>query len=684
MEPTILNQRYRLVALVGAGGMATVYRGQDLLLERTVAVKFLREPYNSDTAFRERFMAEARASARLDHPNIVRIYDVGEDEKRQPFIVMEMVEGEDLKSLIRRNGPIPVPHALNLTRQICAGVGHAHRAGIIHCDLKPQNILVTTAGQIKVADFGIARAMRGDEVSEEREEVVWGSPHYISPEQALGRPPVAASDVYSIGIIFYELLTGVPPFHDADASKLALKHVQDEPTPVTALNPRVPPGLEWLVRKVLAKDPTNRFRNADQLGMALDEYIRQGDNMTLPQIPVGQSTAHLGGQNPAQSATYAASQQNTAHPAAQNTSHAPAQSARRPHTTAPVPTAEKPTQPNLEPHTQPIPIIGKADGLLWGLLIAATVLVLGLIPLWTIVYKTYSPAQPTPRTVAPTLTPTPNTEGQMVSVPNMLGLNAPDAQRLAEEAGLIVTILGEKESTDARPGSVLEQTPGAGNRVSRNTTISVTLASGRMFVMPEVVGYDIEAIQSGLESEGLLVIREEVWSTETEGTILKQIPDPGAEVRAGNTLTLTISGGVNLPIPLQVNLSDLITLEEARVSQLNYHPGDSVAVTLRWRSVQAVNSSYKVFVHLLTQDMQTLIAQQDIEPVNTMRPTNTWMPGEVINDPHQVYLPSNTAPGTYQIRVGLYDGNGRLAVTDPGKTNAVADTIFITNIEVKP
>lgn len=664
MEPTILNQRYRLVALVGAGGMATVYRGQDLLLERTVAVKFLREPYNSDAAFRERFMAEARASARLDHPNIVRIYDVGEDEKHQPFIVMEMVEGEDLKSLIRRNGPIPVPHALSLTRQICAGVGHAHRAGIIHCDLKPQNILVTPAGQIKVADFGIARAMRGDEVSEEREEVVWGSPHYISPEQALGRPPVAASDVYSIGIIFYELLTGVPPFHDADASKLALKHVQDEPTPVTALNPRVPPGLEWLVRKVLAKEPTSRFRNADQLGMALDEYIRQGDNMTLPQIPVAQNT---------HSATHAATQ---------NTAQSTAQNARRPQT-APVPSGGKPTQPNLEPHTQPVHTVGGPDGLLWGLLIAAAVLVLGLIPLWYFVYKAYTPAQ-TPRTAIPTLTPTPNTEGQMVSVPNMLGLNAPDAQRLAEDAGLRMEILGEQETTEARPGAVLEQTPGAGNRVPRDTTVGVTLAAGRTFVMPEVVGYDIAAVQSGLESEGLLVNREEIWSTETEGMILKQIPEAGTEVRAGNTLTLTVSGGINLPIPLQVNLSDKILLEEARVSHLNYHPGDSIPVTLRWQSVQAVDRSYKVFVHLLTQDMQTLIAQQDIEPVNAMRPTNTWIPGEVINDPHQVYLPSNTPPGNYQIRVGLYDGNERLAVTDPGKTNVVADTIFVTNIEVKP
>ncbi|MGC9523203.1 MAG: protein kinase domain-containing protein, partial [Anaerolineae bacterium] len=214
MKPIVLNDRYRLTELIGAGGMATVYHGEDLLLERSVAVKFLREPYASDPEARERFLHEARAAGRLDHPNIVHVYDVGQDQDRRPYIVMELVPGEDLKTLIRRDAPLPVSEALRIAREICAGVGQAHKQGTIHCDLKPQNILVTDDGQVKVTDFGIARAARQDEIELEPLEVVWGSPHYLSPEQARGRKPTPASDVYSIGVMLYEMLTGVPPFHD--------------------------------------------------------------------------------------------------------------------------------------------------------------------------------------------------------------------------------------------------------------------------------------------------------------------------------------------------------------------------------------------------------------------------------------------------------------------------------------
>ncbi len=177
MKPTVLNNRYRLTELVGAGGMATVYRGEDLLLERPVAVKFLREPYASDADARDRFVHEARAAAKLDHPNIVHIYDVGVDQGDHPFLVMELVQGEDLKVLIRRDAPLPVAQAIRLAQAIASGVGAAHRVNIVHCDLKPQNILVTEEGQVKVADFGIARALAPEDNENEPVEVVWGSPH---------------------------------------------------------------------------------------------------------------------------------------------------------------------------------------------------------------------------------------------------------------------------------------------------------------------------------------------------------------------------------------------------------------------------------------------------------------------------------------------------------------------------
>jgi serine/threonine protein kinase len=652
MKPTILNQRYRLVELVGAGGMATVYRGEDLLLERTVAVKFLREPFAGDPAFRERFLGEARAAARLDHPNIVRIYDVGEDEGNHPYIVMEIVEGEDLKTSIRRDGPLSVSQALNLTRQICAGVGHAHRAGIVHCDLKPQNILVTYEGQVKVADFGIARAFQDEERTpqEEPEDVVWGSPHYIAPEQAMGKLPTPATDVYSIGVMLYEMLTGVPPFHDPDPTTLAMKHLREEPVSLRALNPRVPPGLELLVRKALSKDPAQRYHNADQLGVAVSAYMQQGEEYTQPQSPVAPTTV-----DPLR----------TPPPAT---------------TIAPV---EEP-----ESDTQPVAIPTGPDFKLWALIGVAAIAVIGLIPLWIFVYQAYTQSVTIPTPNATTPTATLSAAKEIVSVPNLTGLNAADAQRLTESLGLRIEVLGEQQSNDARPGAILEQTPAPGSRVAIDTTVGVVVATGREIILQDVMGYNLNdqsvQVQAGLEADGLLVYVEKIWSTEPEGVIIDQIPDAGTEVRAGNTVTLTVSGGVNLPIPMQVNLNNQIMLQDARVSQLSYHPGDSVAVTMRWQVLQPINRSYKVFIHILTQDFGTLIAQQDVEPMNGLHPTNTWASGEIINDPHQVLLPQNTPAGVYQIRVGLYDSEGRLPVVDAGQTQVVDHTIFITNVEVQP
>ncbi len=656
MEPIILSQRYRLVELVGAGGMATVYRGQDLLLERMVAVKFLREPYASAPAFRERFLQEARSAARLDHPRIVHIYDVGENDHQQPYIVMEMVQGSDLKNLIRRDGPLPVPQALNLIRQMCDGVGHAHRAGIVHCDLKPQNILVTSEGKIKVADFGIARAFHEEtaDAPEKLEQVVWGSPHYLSPEQATGRPPTPATDVYSLGVILYEMLTGVPPFHDPDPNVLIMKHLREEPISPTQLNPRIPPGLELLIRKVLSKEPSRRYRNADQFGMAIDGYMQQGLEHTRPQATV------------------------------QDTTPPPTRATPPPPSYVTPPPPSRVPDPAVEEDTQPVPIAEGPDMLLWGLLAVTAIAVLGLIPLWLFgVIPAYSlNTVPLTADPSPTVPITPEA-GEIVSVPNLVGLSAPDAQRLAESLNLVMQIEGEQETTDARPGAIMQQAPGPGSRVPVETTVQVIVAAGRAFSLPEVEGYNLDAVQEGLESFGLILNIEETWSTEYRGLILQQMPDAGTEMRAGDTLTLTVSGGMDAPISLQVNLDNKAMLEEARVARLGYQAGGIIPVTLRWRCLARFERSYTVFIHVLTPEF-TLAAQSDQEPMNGLRPTTSWTPGEIVSDLHQVRIPANTPPGIYQIRVGLYTSEGRLRVVDSGNTQVLDDTIFITEIEVEP
>jgi eukaryotic-like serine/threonine-protein kinase len=686
MIPTILNDRYRVIELVGAGGMATVHRGEDLLLERQIAVKFLRDPYASDAEARDRFLHEARSAAKLDHPNIVRIYDVGTDKANRPFIVMELVRGEDLKSLVRREAPLPVMRALAIARDISAGVGQAHRMGIVHCDLKPQNILLTEEGQVKVADFGIARALQQDENDDEVLDVVWGSPHYISPEQARGRRPSPASDIYSIGIMLYEMLTGVPPFHDPDPGVLAMKHCREEPAPLPSLNPRVPPGLDWLVRKILAKEPTQRYRNGDQLGMALDEYLQRGVEGTRPYPPIVEETPVVPNRRPVSS-----SDAPSAWHGSEATPHdgdrivVPTDRIVAPTVQAAVPQGNPVRSPDARSSVKLEDAPAGNDMTLWMLILIAAIAVIGLIPLWLFVYRAYNPpvVAAVPSTIENIPTVPASEAEEMVTVPNLTSLSAADAQRLAQSLGLEIEVLGEEESSDARPGAVLRQTPGVGNRVAVDTTVSIVLAAGRAFLLPDVVGYDLGTVRDGLESEGLLLIINEVRSGEGRGVILEQQPAAEEEVRVGDTITLTVSGGGDVPIVFGTNLNNQTVLEQAWVSRVSFRPGDTVPVTLRWRCTARFERNYKVFVHVLRQETGALAAQADVIPGSGLRPTTSWAPGEIINDPHQIVLPPDTRAGTYVIRVGLYDDGGRLPVVDAGSAQVLDNTIFVATITVE-
>lgn len=278
-ENPTLNGRYQLIEQIGSGGMAVLYKAQDLELDRTVAVKVLRPSLVDDPEFLTRFKREARSAANLSHPNIVTVHDVGQDGPNTHYIVMEHVPGQDLKGLIREQGAFEVDDALAVVIEVCKGVGYAHRAGLIHCDLKPQNILVTPENRIKVVDFGIARAL-STTVDEETQEIVWGSPHYFSPEQAAGETLTPASDVYSIGIILFELLTGEMPFTGQDYQALALAHFTDSPPSILDVNPALPPELDRIIKKVLSREPSSRYRTADQLGRILQKYRDQGQQPT--------------------------------------------------------------------------------------------------------------------------------------------------------------------------------------------------------------------------------------------------------------------------------------------------------------------------------------------------------------------------------------------------------------------
>lgn len=283
-QEKLLNGRYRLVQQHGSGGMAVIYKATDLALGRTVAVKILRPSLTNDQSFLVRFRQEARNVANLTHPNIVTVHDVGQDGNTH-YIVMEFLDGQDLKKLIRANSPLPMERALSIAIQICAGVGYAHRAGLVHADVKPQNILVLDSDKIKVTDFGIAQALAATNPPE-RQKIVWGSPHYFSPEQAQGEYPTPASDVYSIGVVVFEMLTGRLPFIGADQQALALSHIRDTPPRISELNAQVPTSLDHIIHKVLAKEPSARYRTADQLGRILIAYKEQGREETSGMPPV--------------------------------------------------------------------------------------------------------------------------------------------------------------------------------------------------------------------------------------------------------------------------------------------------------------------------------------------------------------------------------------------------------------
>lgn len=279
METELIGSRYQVERMLGTGGMADVYLARDLNLQRQVAIKVLRADFARDPAFRVRFLQEARSAANLSHPNIVTVYDFGQ-ETDSLYIVMEYIEGTDLKTLIKRRSALDQPTALQIMEQVCDGVGYAHRAGLVHCDLKPHNILVSNSERAKITDFGIARALATVRPDEDR-EVVWGSPLYFSPEQAAGAAPSPASDVYSLGIVLYEMLTGRLPFEAADTQTLAELHQLAPVMPPSQFDASIPPALDQIILKVLSKEPAARYRTADQLGRVLASF---GSGLTEPSV----------------------------------------------------------------------------------------------------------------------------------------------------------------------------------------------------------------------------------------------------------------------------------------------------------------------------------------------------------------------------------------------------------------
>lgn len=372
----VLNGRYELLERIGSGGMSVVYKAKDRALGRIVAVKMMHESFTNDSGFLKRFQQEAHSAANLAHPNIVTVHDIGQDEYKH-YIVMEFVEGQTLKEIIRsyKGEPMPISRALDLIIQVCNGIGYAHRANLVHCDVKPQNVIVTTDERVKVADFGIARAI-STATQVQQVSQIWGTPQYFSPEQAAGDAPTPASDVYAIGIILFEMLTGRLPFAAESHTAMALKHLHTPPPLVTEFNPATPAQLAQIINKLLAKEPAGRYRTAGQLGRILSTYRQRSQEET----------------GPLHSPLSATAQQAPAIPVAEQKTEVfqrPQPEDSEAITRPPMRPIPKPT----EPITVSVPGQAKSavpmDWTAVSLGIFAVVALLGLIPLWYLVFRAW-------------------------------------------------------------------------------------------------------------------------------------------------------------------------------------------------------------------------------------------------------------------------------------------------------
>ncbi len=487
LSGTLFAGRYRISRKLGGGGMADVYLAEDQELGRRVAIKMLHARYANDEQFVERFRREATHAAGLSHPNIVSIFDRGEADGSY-FIVMEYVEGRTLKELIRSRGPCPVPVAIAYTRQILAGLRYAHRNGVIHRDIKPHNVIVDPEGVIKVTDFGIARAG----VSQMTEEgAIIGTAQYLSPEQARGAPVDQTSDLYSTGIVLFELLTGEVPFTGDSPVEIAMKHLGEIPPTPSELRPDVPDDLDLVVGRALAKEPADRYQSAAAMDADLETVARGG---RVAAETADAATMVLSGERAAEA-------------------------------TAVTHVARRGPPPQYEPPSRSRPI--------WPWLLGIGALLALLVGGWFLYDSIQSQLK----------------DAETVAVPYVVGLQQAQAVNLITEKDLVPRVRRVSNS-DVEEGVVFAQNPTEGTRVDKETVILIDISSGKPEVtIPSVVGQSVEDAVAELTQAGLNAQVVEVNSDKDEGTVTAQSPSAGTVVVEGTQVRINVSRG---PKPLSV------------------------------------------------------------------------------------------------------------------------------------
>lgn len=535
MEGKLLGGRYQLVERIGGGGMAIVFKAKDLFLNRTVAMKVLRPQYSIDEDFVQRFRREAQAVASLSHPNVVSVYDVGQEDDTH-FMVMEYIEGSTLKDVINEKGALPVAEAVRIAVQICDALDHAHQNHIIHRDIKPQNILIGKNGRVKVTDFGIARAVTAATITQTG--AVLGSVHYFSPEQARGGVTAEKSDIYSLGIVFYEMLTGTLPFSGESPISVALKHLQDPLPEPRRIKPEIPQSVENVVLKALVKDPFLRYRSAKEMLQDLETCLLP-ERLNEPKVRFD---------------TYNDEETTRVWPAVTDEMMDQYKAYRSRGQGNSEKTKREPEKEGAQEGQKP----WWKKALLWSGL-AALFVVLGIIGFNYAMNIFYVPD---------------------VEVPTLKNLQAGVAEVKLREANLVPKIV-EKYHEEVEEGIVFDQSPAPGMKVKQNATVEIMVSKGPEKVeMPNVVHTAKDTAAQQLTLLGFKVTVEEREDEEAPpGQVIDQSPLPGAVVVPKQTeVVLVVSKGkkyVKMPNLVGKSLDEakfLLVQANLTIGQLTKEP----------------------------------------------------------------------------------------------------------------
>jgi eukaryotic-like serine/threonine-protein kinase len=555
----IFNGRYELHRRLGRGGMAEVYLARDQLLDRPVAVKVLFPALATDAGFVERFRREAQAAANLQHPNIVSVFDWGEANGTY-FIVMEYVEGHTLADTLRDEGRLHPDRAAEITADIAAALGFAHRNRVVHRDVKPGNVLITRDGGVKVADFGIARAISdSSDQNLTKTGSVMGTATYFSPEQARGAPVDPRSDLYSLGVVLYEMITGRPPFVGDSAVAIAYKHVQENPVPPRRIDPALPETLEAITLKCLAKNPANRYPSAQDLRADLRRYLDGSRIMAEPVLAPPMDPGATGLMAPT---GYGDQTALVAGPVAWQ--------------------AEDDGYGGYDEYDQDYrPEQPKRSK--W-FLAALILLLLVLAGLLFLLASNFGDDEP---------------PAEQVTVPTVVGQPVDQAKAALEQAGFEVTTAGQ--TSDQPANQVIEQDPEAGAKVDEGATIRLTFSTGpEMVAVPDVVGKTQAEANTLLTQAGFVVNAVPVENDDVEeGRVVTQNPAANAQAGKGSQVTIEVSSGSTArPVPNVANQDEATArgnLQRAGFTNVQTRPeaSDSVEPGIVIRTEPAANSEAK-------------------------------------------------------------------------------------------